>query len=273
MNDDQVMNDNDAMNDDTMNGQEAVNDDTLFEDDELMRKVSTPPEFPPATDAQIERTWEAIAERVDELEARRRRSARSGAGDENVRGSGWLQRLFPATPAWAGQLAAVAALLLVGFGAAWIAASQGWLPGTGPDDVPTVAVPGDVGAGTSPDRAWLATNDYGSRLEALLLGVAKGDDGSGDIAPAARQVSRELLDDNRFYQRVARRNDDEALAELLSRVEIILLTLATAPAGQEQDVIQLLRQFIDESDVLDELRAVKTTVPKTPRSRSATTGS
>ena len=115
----------------------------------------------------------------------------------------------------------------------------------------------------------MAANGYGSRLEALLLGVARGssDGNGGDVAPAAREVSRELLTDNRFYQRVALRNDDAAVSDLLARIEIILLALATAPEGQEQEAVNALREFIDESDLLGEIRAVRSTVPKRPRLR------
>lgn len=183
----------------------------------------------------------------------------------------WLESLSPGVPAWSWQFAKVAAVIVVGFGAAWIAAGQGWLPGTTSTDV--ASVPSGSGD-TVPDRAWLAANGYGGRLEALLLGVAKGDPATnGGVATAAREVSRELLSDSRFYQRVARRNDDAALSELLSRVEVILLALATAPEGQEQEVITALREFINESDVLGELREVRSSIPKLPRPRVVTIGS
>jgi hypothetical protein len=136
-----------------------------------------------------------------------------------------------------------------------------------------VSVPGG-GDDEAPDRTWLAVGDYGSRLEALLLGVSAGDTPvSGDVVPAAREVSRELLNDNRFYQRVAKRRGDPALSELLSRMEVILLALATAPEGQEQEVIEALREFIDESHVLRDLRAVRSSVPQRPRPSAAITGS
>jgi hypothetical protein len=252
-----------------MNGNDAMNDnDDSLEDDELMKKVSKPPEFPPATREQVELTWKAIAAHIATEDAAAARDRRPVDAD-GLRLPGWLQNLFPAAPAWSWQAAKVAALLVVGFGAAWMAASLGLLPGTGSTEPVTLEQPvGDK----SPDRAWLAASDYGSRLEALLLGVAKGDD-AGELAPAAREVSRKLLDDNRFYQRVAQRNEDAALSELLSRMEIILLTLATAPEGQEQEVVGALRQFLAESDVLGELREVQSTVPKIPRPRVATTGS
>lgn len=246
--------------------------DDPFEDDEIMRKASRPPELTPASPAQIERTWQAITAHLEcSLEAAMRRPTAVGAGGRR----GVLERLFPAAPTWASTAAQVAALLVVGFGAAWIAASRGWLPGAVTPDLPTVATSGrsgSPGVGPSPDRAWLAANDYGGRLEALLLGVARGDAG-GDVAPAAREASRKLLDDNRFYQRIAQHNQDAALAALLSRIEVVLLALATAPEGQEQDVLQTLRAFIDESDVLGELRAVQASVPRMPRPRAATNGS
>jgi len=246
-----------------MNENEAMNEnEDLFEDDELMEKVSRPPEFPAATREQIEQTWQAIASHI-EAHAPARGSVAADAHRGGLRA--WWTSMFPAAPAWSFRMAEVAALLLVGFGAAWIAASAGWLPGATTPQVATVTTPK---GGTSPDRAWLAANDYSSRLEALLLGVAKGD-ADEEIAPAARQVSRKLLEDNRMYERIARSNNDEALAQLLSRVETILLVLATAPEGQEQDVINTLREYIDGSDMLGDLRAVQSTVPQVPRLRAA----
>lgn len=243
-----------------MNENETMNEnEELFEDDELMQKVSKPPEFPPATREQIEQSWQAIVTHVEE-----HAPARAGVAAPGALRALW-GRMFPAAPTWSLQAAQVAALLVVGFGAAWIAASAGWLPGTAPPEVATVMTPRPD---TTPNRAWLAANDYSSRLEALLLGVAKGD-GDDEIAPAAREVSRKLLDDNRMYERVALRNNDQALADLLSRVETILVMLATAPEGQEQDVINLLREYIDGSDMLGELRAVQSTVPPVPRQRAA----
>lgn len=245
-----------------MNENEAMNEnEELFEDDELMEKVSKPPEFPPATREQIEQTWQAIASHIEADVPAREPVTDARRGGLRA----WWVSLFPAAPAWSFRVAEVAALLVVGFGAAWIAASAGLLPGTAPPKVADVTTP--EGAAT-PDRAWLAANDYSSRLEALLLGVAKGDPDE-EIAPAAREVSRKLLEDNRIYERIARRNNDAALARLLSRVETILLVLATAPEGQEQDVISTLREYIDGSDMLGELRAVQSTVPQVPRLRAA----
>jgi len=253
-----------------MNENRAMNDhDDDFEDDELMRKVSKPPEFPAARPEQIEASWRAIEARITEAEKP------ASAGEHAVsRSPRWWQTLFPAAPAWSWQMAQVAALLVVGFGAAWIAASRGLLPGTRFDDAPAVVGAPDPGVAgdVAPDRAWLAATGYSSRLEALLLGVAKGE-GTKDVAPAARQVSRQLLQDNRLYERIARRKDDNAVADLLSRIEIVLLALATAPEGQEEEVIGMLREFIDDSDVLGDLRAVKSTVPQFPRARPVNAGS
>lgn len=254
-----------------MNENEAMNDDhdDLFGDDELMKKVSKAPEFPPAQREQVEETWQAIAAHVETHPVPAPSTSRPVHAAPVSKLPAWLESLFPAAPDWSWQFAKVAALLVIGFGAAWIAAGQGWLPGaaTSPavTDLPVVA-------DATPDRAWLAMNDHGSRLEALLLGVTRGDVSStGAVVPAAREVSRELLNDNRIFQRVAQRNDDADLAELLSRIEVVLIALATAPEGQEQEVINTLREFIDESDVLGELREAQSSVPQMARPRVATT--
>ena len=237
-------NENDRMDrNDPMKENDTVHEDDSFEDDELMQTVSEPPEFPAATPEHIERTWRAIEAHVE------------------------AQKVvaFPAVPSWSRQLVKVAALLVVGFGVAWFAAERGWLPLTSPPQVATL--PDDPVSGV-PDRTWLAGSDYGDRLEALLLGVSRGSTaGNGDVAPAAREVSRELLNDNRFYQRVARRHGDPELSDLLARIEIVLLAVATAPEGQEQEAVNALREFIDETDLIGEIRDVRSTVPKMPRAR------
>ncbi len=238
------MNENDRTErDDTMNENDTVPEDDSFEDDELMQKASQPPGFPAPTPERIERTWQAIEAHVE------------------------AQKVvaFPAVPLWSRQLVKVAALLVVGFGVAWFAAERGWLPLTSPPQVATL--PDDPVDG-DPDRTWLAGSDYGDRLEALLLGVSRGSNaGNGDVVPAAREVSRELLTDNRFYQRVARRRGDPELSDLLARIEIVLLAVATAPEGQEQAAVNALREFIDETDLIGEIRNLRSTVPKMPPPR------
>jgi len=262
-----------------MNENEAMDKDDLFnDDDELMRKLSKPPEFPPATREQVEHTWESIAVQV---EASRAAEAQTHGVAEpkpvakaTKRGplSGWRETLFPVAPAWSLQFARVAALLVVGFLGAWYAANQGWLPGTA--TTPVASVPDAAGTdATEPNRDWMAANDYGERLEALLLGLARGDAVSAEAGAVVREVSREMLSDNRFYRRVAESNDDASLSDLLSRVEIILLVLATAPEGQEDEVIDNLRQFIGEGDLINELREVRSSVPRMARPRVVTTGS
>ncbi len=253
------------MNENRTDADGVKSDQDPFEDDEIMKRLRTPPEFPPASPEQVEQTWSAI---VDHLEEQVQREPTVAASHPDARRRRWLKRLSFATPGWSWQLAKVAALLVLGFGAAWIAAGRGWLPGTPSREGGVVA----RGPDAEPDRAWLAAGDYSNRLETLLLGVSKGGESAdGGLAPAVREVSRELLDDNRMYQRVAQRRGDPALSELLSRMEIILLALATAPDGQEEEVINVLRGFIDDNDVLEDLREVRATVPRVPRSRATTT--
>ena len=238
------MNDsNDIDRDDPMNDNDTVHEDDSFEDDELLQRMAEPPELPAAGAEQIERTWEAIEAHLEATKV----------------------VALPLVPAWSRQLVRVAAVLVMGFGAAWFAAERGWLPLTVPQPVATGP---EDSVDSEPNRVWLAGSDYGDRLEALLLGLSRGgSDTIGDVAPAAREVSRELLNDNRFYQRVAKRNDDAALSDLLARVEIILLTLATAPEGQEQDAVNALRQYMNDSDLLSEIRDVQASVPKMPLAR------
>ncbi len=258
------------MNDyDAMNENQDVFDDGSLNDDQLMKKISEAPEFSPAARQQVEQTWQAIVRGIEAADARPAEIERPAVPVLST--PSWLDRLFPAAPVWSWQLAKVAALLAIGFGVAWFASGRGWLPGASGPDI--AGVPDGSGAeSVHPNRAWLASNDYTDRLEVLLLGVARGEPmRSEDVGSVVREVSRELLSDSRFYRRVAARNDDPSLANLLSRVEIILLVLATAPEGEEQEVMDSLREFIDESDLLSELRAVRASVPVLPRPLLITT--
>ncbi len=255
------------MNDDKLDPRATEDEASLPGEDALMTRVSVPPEFAPASREQIEQTWSAIVDHIEDIEDAK--AARSATVDGTL--ADRIRSLLSPMPAWTLQVARVAALVVVGFGIAWIAATQGWLPGTVDIEAP---VESGGAVDLAPDRSWLAASDYGSRLEALLLGVTAGDiASSAEVVPAAREVSRGLLNDNRLYQRAAERRGDPELSRLFARMEIILLALATAPEGEEQEVVNTLRRFIDESDLLGDLREVHSSVPSAPRPRATTVGS
>lgn len=241
------------------------------EDDELMKEITAPPEYPPATRKQVEATWQAIVREVEATAETGARETSVAAAEDQRSRPVWLGWLLPTAPAWSLQLVKVAALLVVGFAAAWYAAGRGWLPGSRrqvaaiPETPDARAVDRDA---TS--RSWLAMNGYGERLEVLLLGLTRGQTGGAGVSPTVREVSRELLTDSRLYRRVAERLGDPALSELLSRVETILLALATVPEGQEEQLVKDLRGFIDESGLLSDIRDVRSAVPTMPRVRPET---
>jgi hypothetical protein len=111
-------------------------------------------------------------------------------------------------------------------------------------------------------------------LEILLLDLARGEDPSGtSLTPAVKEVSRDLLTDARWYRRAADQAGDPVLVDLLSEVELVLLAVATVPEGQEDDLVEILRDLIDDQDLLWRLRSVREDEASRPESDFSTIGS
>ncbi len=210
--------------------------------------------------------------RVTELEGGTTQPTRGEwTSSRRSRWANWFRPAFGGMPQWSWQMAQVVILAGLGFAAAWYLAGQGWLPGTQP-------APELQQGGQSPSiestRGWLAANGYAEQLEVLLLDLARGQGPSGEaLTPTVKEVSRSLLTDARWYRRAADRAGDPLLADLLSEIEIVLLAVATVPEGQEDDLVTILRDLIDEQDLLWRLRSVRPAGALSPERDQATFGS
>lgn len=236
----------------------------------------------------MERSWQAVLghvaasaqdpsrassmARVTELEGGTTQPTRGEwTSSRRSRWANWFRPAFGGMPQWSWQMAQVVILAGLGFAAAWYLAGQGWLPGTQP-------APELQQGGQSPSiestRGWLAANGYAEQLEVLLLDLARGQGPSGEaLTPTVKEVSRSLLTDARWYRRAADRAGDPLLADLLSEIEIVLLAVATVPEGQEDDLVTILRDLIDEQDLLWRLRSVRPAGALSPERDQATFGS
>jgi hypothetical protein len=264
--------------------------------------LATPPDTPAASDERVEASWQVVVGHIgasvqDPSSASDMAGATQPAADITQPAGGitppagditqpergertgslrsrwadWLRPAFGGMPQWSWQMAQVVILAGVGFAAAWYLAGQGWLPGTQP-------APELQQGGQSPSiestREWLAANGYAEQLEVLLLDLARGQESTGDaLTPMVKEVSRNLLTDARWYRRAADRAGDPLLADLLSEIEIVLLAVATVPEGQEDDLVTILRDLIDEQDLLWRLRSVRPGDASSPERDQATFGS
>lgn len=91
--------------------------------------------------------------------------------------------------------------------------------------------------------------------EGLLLSVVNNE--SGALAPMDPGYVRDLVDDNRLYAAAAAERGDRALAGFLDSLEPTLIELAnrTPAAGVEQE--NALRDYVDGSDLVFQVRAVE----------------
>jgi len=251
-------------------------------------RLATPPHVPTASGEQVETSWQAVLShvvasaqdpsrasgvaRVTEPEGVTTQPTRGErTSSRGSRWADWFSPAFGGMPLWSWQMAQVVILAGLGFTAAWYLAGQGWLPGTQP--APELQQGGQSSSIES-TRGWLAANGYAEQLEVLLLDLARGRESSGDaLTPTVKEVSRSLLSDARWYRRAADRAGDPLLADLLSEIEIVLLAVATVPEGQEDDLVTILRNLIDEQDLLWRLRSVRPADAGSPERDQATFGS
>lgn len=255
---------------------------------ELALSLATPPHVPAVSDEQVEASWQAVLGHVA-VSVQDPSSAASLARDPELAGdtgqltkgeragsrrylwADWFRPPFVGMPQWSWQMVQVVILAGLGFAAAWYLAGQGWLPGTQPA---MESAQGGQSPSIESTRGWLAANGYAEQLEVLLLDLARGQEPTGDaLTPTVKEVSRDLLTDARWYRSAADRAGDPLLADLLAEIEIVLLAVATVPEGQEDDLVTILRDLIDEQDLLWRLRSVRPGEASQPDRDPATFGS
>lgn len=106
--------------------------------------------------------------------------------------------------------------------------------------------------------------------EGLLLTVVNND--SGTLMPADDSFTRSLIIDNRLYAAAAEKQGDDALATFLKSLEPVLIEVANhASIGAIQQG-KGLRDFVQDTDLLFQVRAVEARLHYRNNVRPATRG-
>jgi hypothetical protein len=101
----------------------------------------------------------------------------------------------------------------------------------------------------------VAVGEHLERSQMVLLEVVNGDSLSLD---AARRRARTLLAGNRLYRRTLADAGEEGIAAVLDDLERVLLDLAHSPAGSPEEVLDAIRDRIEERGLLFKVRILGT---------------
>lgn len=153
--------------------------------------------------------------------------------------------------AW--KLAAVAALLLVGFlgGRFWDRAL------IAPAPLSTTANPQLAQAEARRDRVLLfVVGDHFDRSERMLLEVANSDRNSGVDVSSQQVIAEELIDQNRIFRQTASKSEQGEIAEVLGDLEPILLDIARGPSQLTASDLQEIQKRIESKGLVFKLRVI-----------------
>lgn len=89
--------------------------------------------------------------------------------------------------------------------------------------------------------------------------------GNADLLAGNRELAAALIDSNRLYAQAAQRAGNARLANFLQQLEPLLIELANPPAADPIQGSEGLRDYVDKSDVLFQLRAIQARM-QAPRS-------
>jgi len=153
--------------------------------------------------------------------------------------------------AW--KLAAVAALLLVGFlgGRFWDRTLIAPAPGSTP------ANPQLAEAEARRDRILLfVVGDHFTRSERMLLEVANSDRNVGVDVSSQQVVAEELIDQNRIYRQTASKSEQAEIAQILDDLEPILLDIARGPSQLTASDLREIQKRIESKGLVFKLRVI-----------------
>lgn len=91
--------------------------------------------------------------------------------------------------------------------------------------------------------------------------------GNPDLLAGNRELAAALIDSNRLYAQAAQRAGNARLANFLQQLEPLLIELANPPPADPIQGSEGLRDYVDKSDVLFQLRAIQARM-QAPRSTS-----
>lgn len=94
--------------------------------------------------------------------------------------------------------------------------------------------------------------------EGLLLTAVNED--SGEILDGNRELAKSLVESNRLYAVAAARAGNARLADFLRQLEPVLLEVANQPATSNVEDRQGLRDYLQRSDLLFQVRATESRI-------------
>jgi len=97
--------------------------------------------------------------------------------------------------------------------------------------------------------------------EGVLLTAGNG--GEAGMLDGNRALAASLVESNRLYARAAERAGDAALADFLQRLEPVLLSLANQTPAATVESDEGLRDYLRETDLLFQVRALQTRLDHT----------
>jgi hypothetical protein len=104
----------------------------------------------------------------------------------------------------------------------------------------------------------LVVGDHLDRSELLLVELNHADTNDPQLTRPIQSEARELLERNRLYRQAASKSSDPLLAEILDRLERVLVEVANEPDGLSQQDIVRLQKEMNTNDLLFEIRVLRT---------------
>jgi hypothetical protein len=149
---------------------------------------------------------------------------------------------------------AASTVLAVAIGAAFLAGRESATVST-----PVASTEADAAAGRVLD-AYVAANLRAT--ERVLLTASNSDDAS--LLEGNRELAQSLVESNRLYSLAAARAGNTRLATFLRQIEPILISLANQPGSAAVQSSEDLRQFLDTTDLLFQVRATEARLDRAP---------
>lgn len=158
------------------------------------------------------------------------------------------------TPAQLWPAFAASTVLAVAIGAAFLAGRE-----SATVSPPVASTEADAAAARVLD-AYVAANLRAT--ERVLLTASNSDDAS--LLEGNRELAQSLVESNRLYALAAARDGNTRLATFLRQLEPILISLANQPGSAAVQSSEDLRQFLDTTDLLFQVRATEARLDRTP---------
>ena len=103
---------------------------------------------------------------------------------------------------------------------------------------------------------FIAVANHLERSEMLLLELTNIDGDAGVNVAAERLLASDLKNESQLYRKAASNAGELGVAELLESIEILLVELANGPEDVQSGDLQILRQRLDDGDLLFRVRVV-----------------